>query len=133
MLPQSRKNKIKKEKSERRETFTLIVFNAIQQFFQNTHSERPNQFSTEESRQQFKHFLTILSNVTFENFEDVPMNNTFGISSEDYMQLLFNLSAVFDPEISSGTSTKLYMIDTITELGFCHSVNTKVAGYNSYG
>lgn len=94
--------------------------------------DRPNQFPTDEIKQQFKRFLTILSNVTYENLEDIPMNNTFGIASDDYMDLLYNLSAPFNPEISSGTSTKLFMIDTVTELGFCHSVNTKVAGYNSY-
>lgn len=48
------------------------------------------------------------------------------------MDLLYNLSSKFNPEISSGTSSKLYMIDTVTELGFCHSINTKIAGYNSY-
>lgn len=98
----------------------------------NAKSERPNQFPTDEIKKQFKHFLTILSNVTYETFENIPMDNTFGISSEDYLDLLYNLSLAFDPEISAGTSTKLYLLDTITELGFCYSVNTKLAGYNSY-
>lgn len=95
-------------------------------------SDRPDEFPTKEIRNEFVRFITILSNVTYENFEDIPMNNTFGIASEDYMKLFYNLTVRFDPEISSGTSSKLFMVDTITELGFCHSVNTKIAGYNSY-
>ncbi|XP_063709117.1 sodium channel protein Nach [Culicoides brevitarsis] len=92
----------------------------------------PSKFSTDELKAEFKRFITILSNATYENLEDIPKNNTFDIDSNDWLDLLYNLSAKFNPEISSGTSSKLYMVDTITELGFCHSVNTKIAGYNSY-
>uniref|UniRef100_A0A336L920 CSON005659 protein n=1 Tax=Culicoides sonorensis TaxID=179676 RepID=A0A336L920_CULSO len=94
--------------------------------------DNPLKFPTDELKSEFKRFITILSNATYENFEDIPKNNTFGIDSEDWLDLMYNLSSIFNPEISSGTSSKLYMIDTITELGFCHSINTKIAGYNSY-
>lgn len=60
------------------------------------------------------------------------MENTFDLDPNQYMDLLYNLSAPFNPEISAGTSAPLFMVDTVTEMGFCHSVNTKVAGYNSY-
>lgn len=96
------------------------------------HRDNPSKFSTDQLKADFKRFITILSNATYENLEDIPKNNTFGIDSEDWIDLLYNLSSKFNPEISSGTSSKLYMIDTVTELGFCHSINTKIAGYNSY-
>lgn len=94
--------------------------------------DNPSKFSTNELKGQFKRFIIILSNATYENLEDIPKNETFGIDSNDWLDLLYNLSSKFNPEISSGTSAKLYMVDTVTELGFCHSINSKIAGYNSY-
>lgn len=95
-------------------------------------SDRPIDFPDNSSRLEFKRFITILANATYENLDGIPMNNTFGLEPSQYMDALYNLSAPFNPEISAGTSSPLFMVDTITELGFCHSVNTKVAGYNSY-
>lgn len=61
------------------------------------------------------------------------MTRNFGIPSNQYLDLLWNLSFEFKPEINSGTANKLYLQDTITELGVCYSVNSKLSVYNSYG
>lgn len=60
------------------------------------------------------------------------MNRTFDIDSNQYLDLLWNLSFVFKPELNSGSAHKLYLQDTITELGICYAVNSKIAAYNSY-
>lgn len=93
------------------------------------HSEK---FGSATNKSLFKNFVTKLANVTFENIDELPMNNTFGIASHQYMDLLWNLSWIFHPEVSSGTGNKLHLQDTITELGICYSVNSRVAIYNSY-
>lgn len=95
-------------------------------------SERPDQFPNDTMKQKFKRFITILSNITYESLEKIPMDDTYGLDPNNYMDLLYNLSAPFNPEISAGTSSPIFLVETVTELGFCHSVNTKVAGYNSY-
>lgn len=83
-------------------------------------------------RQAFHVFIHKLSNVTFETYNEVPRNSTFGIASHDYMELLSNLTRHFSPDITSGTSYKLTVVETITELGICYGVNSKVAAYNSF-
>ncbi|XP_055854118.1 sodium channel protein Nach isoform X2 [Episyrphus balteatus] len=51
---------------------------------------------------------------------------------DKYLDTLFKLKWNFEPELSSGTTVKMNIYQTITELGICHSVNTLVARYNSY-
>lgn len=48
------------------------------------------------------------------------------------MELLHNLTLRFNPDITSGTSYKLHMTETITEIGICFTVNSRVAAYNSF-
>lgn len=60
------------------------------------------------------------------------MNKTFNIKSKDYMQLLWNLSFSFRSEVTSGTTKQLHLQETITELGICYTVNSRIAEYNSY-
>lgn len=48
------------------------------------------------------------------------------------MDLLYELKWHFEPEISSGAAVKMYIYETQTEFGTCHSVNSLVARYNSY-
>lgn len=60
------------------------------------------------------------------------MNKTFGIPSSSYLELLFDLKWNFEPEMSSGTLTRMYLDETITELGICYSVNSMIAKYSSY-
>lgn len=93
---------------------------------------RSKEFRTKADIEQFKNFLEKLSNVSYENFSELPMHRTYGIPSHQYLELLWNLSFVFKPEMNSGTANKLYMQDTITELGICYSVNSKLSVYNSY-
>lgn len=49
------------------------------------------------------------------------------------MELLYNLTLRFNPDITSGTTHKLHMTETITEIGICYAVNSRLAAYNSFG
>lgn len=74
-----------------------------------------------------------MSNATFETFHEVPsLNGTVDIPAEDYMELLHNLTLHFNPDITSGSPHKLHMTETITEIGICYAVNSRVAAYNSF-
>lgn len=95
-------------------------------------STNPDVFKNDDDRQEFTTFIYKLSNATFENYDELPMNRTFGINSNQYLHLIWNLSFTFHPELNSGTIHKLYLQDTITELGICYAINSKVAVYNSY-
>lgn len=96
-------------------------------------SARPHIFESDDDRREFTEFIEKLSNTTFENYDQLPMNRTFDIDSNQYMDLLWNFSFVFKPELNNGGSAhKLYLQDTITELGICYAVNSKIAVYNSY-
>lgn len=95
-------------------------------------SGRPHIFKSDDDRREFIQFIEKLSNATFENYHQLPMNRTFDIDSNQYLNLLWNLSFEFKPELNSGTVHKLYLQDTITELGICYSVNSKISVYNSY-
>ncbi|GAB0087900.1 uncharacterized protein DMENIID0001_022620 [Sergentomyia squamirostris] len=95
-------------------------------------NENQKKFPTDEDRQEFSEFIQKLSRASFENFEDVPMNRTFEIESSDYMELIWNLSWSFNPDLSSGLGSKLTLVETITELGICYSINSRVAVYNSF-
>lgn len=75
-------------------------------------------------------FIRALSNATYENFDLIP--DYQGIPSDDYMELLLNLSASFKPTLTIGASgIMLDVIPTITEMGLCYAVNSQVAIYNS--
>lgn len=97
-----------------------------------THRARPHIFESDDDRHEFIAFIEKLSNATFENYDQLPMNRTYDIDSNQYLDLLWNLSFVFKPELNSGSAHKLYLQDTITELGICYAVNSKIAAYNSY-
>lgn len=77
-------------------------------------------------------FINKLANISYENIHELPMNNTFGLKSDSYLSLLYNLSWTFSPEISSGTANKFYLQDVVTELGICYAVNSKIAIYHSF-
>lgn len=95
--------------------------------------ENTHRFPRDEDRTAFKAFLNKLSNATFETFNQVPrLPANVDIPAESYMELLHNLTLHFSPDITSGTPHKLHMTETITEIGICYSVNSRVAAYNSY-
>ncbi|XP_055691219.1 pickpocket protein 11 [Lutzomyia longipalpis] len=95
-------------------------------------NSNPAKFPTQDDREEFTEFISKLSGATFENFDEVPMNRTFGIPSSDYMELIWNLSWPFSPEVSSGLTNKLTLVETITELGICYAINSHIAAYNSF-
>ncbi|XP_030560769.1 sodium channel protein Nach [Drosophila novamexicana] len=94
------------------------------------HSE---QFENEEDKEYFRDFIVKLASLTYDNLETLPLNKSYGIDSNQYLDLLYELKWSFEPEISSGAAVKMFIYETQTEFGTCHSVNSLVARYNSFG
>lgn len=108
------------------EKFTKI-FNVLHRMF-------PHNFPTEKDKEDFHYFMDVISTVTYEDFDRLNrvQNQTFGIVGEDYLDLIANMSSSYKPEVSSGTVAKMYVQETITEMGICFSTNSKVSVYNDY-
>ncbi|KAH8358292.1 hypothetical protein KR084_011838 [Drosophila pseudotakahashii] len=92
----------------------------------------PDQFLSEEDQEDFRDFIVKLASLTYENLETLPLNKSYGIPSYKYLDLLYELKWAFEPEISSGAAVKMFIYETHTEFGICHSVNSLVARYNSF-
>ncbi|XP_017864674.1 PREDICTED: sodium channel protein Nach [Drosophila arizonae] len=93
------------------------------------HSEK---FEDEDDKEFFRDFIIKLASLTYDNLETLPLNKSYGIDSSDYLSLLYELKWPFEPEISSGAAVKMFIYETQTEFGICHSVNSLVARYNTY-
>ncbi|TDG40561.1 hypothetical protein AWZ03_013021 [Drosophila navojoa] len=93
------------------------------------HSEK---FVDEDDKEFFRDFIIKLASLTYDNLETLPLNKSYGIDSSDYLSLLYELKWPFEPEISSGAAVKMFIYETQTEFGICHSVNSLVARYNTY-
>lgn len=77
-----------------------------------------------------KVFIKALANATFENFDTMPKYD--GIPPEKYLEILLNLSTLFKPTLTIGASgINLDIVPTVTEMGVCYAINSKVAVYNS--
>ncbi|KAJ2951863.1 hypothetical protein O0L34_g4106 [Tuta absoluta] len=88
------------------------------------------QSSTEPDKEKLEKFIRSLSNATYENFEDIP--DYTGIDPEYYMDILLNLTREFRPTLTIGASgISLKIFPTITEMGLCYAVNSRVAVYNT--
>ncbi|CAH0407168.1 unnamed protein product [Chilo suppressalis] len=88
------------------------------------------QNSNEPDKEKLENFIRSLANVTYDNFETMPTYDA--IPSDKYLELLLNLSAHFKPTLTIGASgIMLNIIPTVTEMGLCYAVNSKVAVYNS--
>lgn len=96
------------------------------------YSAHPDQFLSEEDQEDFRDFIVKLASLTYDNLETLPLNKSYGIPSTKYLELLYELKWAFDPEISSGAAVKMFIYETQTEFGICHSVNSMVARYNSF-
>ncbi|XP_058448725.1 uncharacterized protein LOC131428695 [Malaya genurostris] len=94
--------------------------------------QHPEKFVNPTDEEDFSEFITKLANATYDTFLELPMHKTYGIPSEQYLELIQNLSLNFLPQISSGTTLPLLDQTTITELGICLSVNSKIAEYSSF-
>lgn len=94
----------------------------------------PHNFPTEEDKKDFHYFMDAIATITYENLYKLRRvaNKTFGITGEDYLDLISNFSSSFKPEVSSGTVAKMYVQETVTELGICFSTNSRIALYNNY-
>uniref|UniRef100_A0A182J0T8 Dynein regulatory complex protein 9 n=1 Tax=Anopheles atroparvus TaxID=41427 RepID=A0A182J0T8_ANOAO len=86
----------------------------------------------EDDAEQFREFVVLLANVSYRTFLELPMYKTFGIAGYDYMELLHNLSWSFLPQVISGAARNLDVQPTVTELGLCLAVNSRIAQYTSY-
>ncbi|XP_063377585.1 sodium channel protein Nach-like [Cydia fagiglandana] len=77
-----------------------------------------------------KKFIMQLSNSTYKNFEELPEYDP--IPTTEYLPTLLNLTAHFGPTLTIGASGILLKVQpTITEMGLCYAINSKVAEYNS--
>ncbi|XP_017479443.1 PREDICTED: uncharacterized protein LOC108368989, partial [Rhagoletis zephyria] len=92
----------------------------------------PETFESVEDREDFRIFIDKLARLTYENIETLPRNKSFGIPGNKYLDLLYELKWNFEPEMSSGAAVQMFIYETLTEFGICHSVNSLVARYNSY-
>ncbi|KAI5633480.1 amiloride-sensitive sodium channel domain-containing protein [Phthorimaea operculella] len=86
--------------------------------------------STEPNKELLEKFIRALSNATYQNFDDIP--DYEGISPEYFMDILLNLTREFRPTLTIGASgISLNIVPTITEMGLCYAVNSRVAVYNT--
>ncbi|VVC93596.1 unnamed protein product [Leptidea sinapis] len=75
-------------------------------------------------------FIRALANATYKNFDTVPMMNE--IPPEEYLDILLDLSAGLKTSLTIGAlGMDLDIIQTVTEMGICYAINSKVAVYNS--
>lgn len=98
-------------------------------------AERPQRFAGNATlRADFHRFVGRLANWTYASIDGLPMDgdDTFGVRSDDYLALVWNLTWVFQPDVSSGAGTKMYLTDVVTELGICYTFNSKISSYMSY-
>lgn len=94
--------------------------------------DHPEKFAVDGDAEDFKEFIIKLANASYNTFLDLPMHKSYGIASSEYLDLIYNLSWPFQPLISTGTTLHLELQPTVTELGLCLSVNSKIAEYSSY-
>ncbi|KAL4705824.1 hypothetical protein ACJJTC_017801 [Scirpophaga incertulas] len=86
--------------------------------------------SPETDKENLEAFIRALSNATYENLDQIP--DYTGIPSDQYMELLTNLTAAFKPTLTIGAAgVMLDIVPTITEMGMCYAINSQVAIYNS--
>lgn len=86
--------------------------------------------STVENKTALENFIRKLSNSTYKNFEDLPDFDP--IKPEEYLRTLVSLALPFGPTLTIGASgINLKIQPTITEMGLCYAVNSKVAEYNA--
>ncbi|XP_062135192.1 uncharacterized protein LOC133844913 isoform X2 [Drosophila sulfurigaster albostrigata] len=90
------------------------------------------EFEDDEDKDNFRDFIEKLASLTYDNLETLPLNKSYGIDSSNYLDILYELKWPFEPEISSGAAVKMFIYETQTEFGICHSVNSLVARYNSF-
>lgn len=86
--------------------------------------------SPEPDKEKLSNFIYKLANASYENFEDVPEYD--GIDPTTYMDLLLQLSRPFKPTLTIGASgISLNIMPTVTEMGLCYAINSRMAVYNS--
>ncbi|CRL03774.1 CLUMA_CG016550, isoform A [Clunio marinus] len=89
-------------------------------------------FPNETIKANAREFIKRLSTISYETMSDFPLDIDPGFDPDDYLKLLNEFKWRFVPEISSGTSNKLLLAETVTENGICDAVNSNIAFYNSF-
>ncbi|XP_041970670.1 sodium channel protein Nach-like [Aricia agestis] len=96
-------------------------------------SDKLNQMlrtTNETDKDLLSNFVRSLANATFENFNQIPEYE--GIPPEKYIDVLLSLTPNFKPVLTIGASgINLQVIPTVTEMGICYAINSKVAIYSS--
>lgn len=95
-------------------------------------TENDEKFQNESDKTRFVEFVNRLSKISYETMDTFPLDDDFGLKPDQYLGLMHRLKREFNPEISSGTSNKLFMMSTITENGICDAVISKIAIYSSF-
>ncbi|CAH2071994.1 unnamed protein product, partial [Iphiclides podalirius] len=86
--------------------------------------------SDEPNKTKLEEFVTALVNASFQTFDSIPEYDR--IPADDYMRLILDLAPDFKPGINIGTTgVTLSLVPTITEMGLCYAVSSRVAIYNS--
>lgn len=80
----------------------------------------------------FINFIVKLSNVSFASIGEMPLDETYGLPSVDYLELIHNFTWPFQPEVTSGIGVKMHLNAVVTELGICYTFNSMVSVYNSF-
>ncbi|KAG7307709.1 hypothetical protein JYU34_006276 [Plutella xylostella] len=84
----------------------------------------------ESEREKLEAFIIALANTTYENLDLLPEFD--GLRPSQYMDTLLKLTPSFTPTLTIGAAgIHLNIEPTITEMGLCYAVNSKVAIYNS--
>ncbi|CAF4816472.1 unnamed protein product [Pieris macdunnoughi] len=79
---------------------------------------------------ELKAFLLALANATFTSFDTIPIYKD--VDPTQYLDILLSISTGFKPSLTIGVLGRdLEIIPTITEMGLCYAINSKVAVYNS--
>lgn len=92
----------------------------------------PKLFPNKTAKANARIFLQKLATISYQTMDDFPLDIDNGFSPDNYLEVVSALKWEFVPEISSGTSNKLFMMRTVTENGICDAVNSRVSYYNSY-
>ncbi|XP_038223177.1 sodium channel protein Nach-like [Zerene cesonia] len=83
-----------------------------------------------DDKEGLKRFIIALGNATYKNFETLPMFDQ--VKPSEHIDILVELSSGFKPSLTIGALGRdLEITPTITEMGLCYAINSKIAVYNS--
>ncbi|CAK1542825.1 unnamed protein product [Leptosia nina] len=82
------------------------------------------------NKEELKTFILALANATYKNFDTVPLYE--GVSSSEFLDIILKVSTSFQSTLTIGAlGRELEITPTVTEMGLCYAMNSKVAVYSS--